>query len=159
MSKSAIKTILITGGSGNMAHGAVDLLARQTSHRIRVFARERERRLPIMRRWVKDKRIGFAWGDLTDAAAVARAVDGADVVLRLGGPVSPLADELPAKIVSDVNVGGTEHIVAAIRASPDRDRIRLVYIGSVAQNGSRLPPIHWGAPATGSRSAATGATR
>lgn len=141
---STIKTILITGGSGNMGRGAVDLLASQTNHRIRVFARESERRLPVMRRWQNDLRIEFAWGDLTDATAVARAVDGADVVLHLGGLVSPLADQLPAKVVSDVNVGGTEHIVAAIRASPDRDRIRLVYIGSVAQTGSRMPPIHWG---------------
>lgn len=139
-----MKTILVTGGTGNMGRGAVDLLVIQGVHKVRVFVREAERNSPVVRRWIKEKQVELAWGDLTDAHAIRQAVDGADVVLHLGGLVSPLADELPPKLVSEVNVGGTEHIVEAIKRSPNRDNIRLVYIGSVSQTGSRKPPVHWG---------------
>jgi len=41
-------------------------------------------------------------------------------------------------------VGGTEHIVNAIKAQPDPDHIKLVNVGSVAMIGERPPPIHVG---------------
>ena len=37
-----------------------------------------------------------------------------------------------------------ENIVKAILAQPAKDKIKLVYIGTVAETGDRNPPIHWG---------------
>ncbi len=36
------------------------------------------------------------------------------------------------------------NIVDAIVATGGAERVRLVYIGTVAQTGSRNAPIHWG---------------
>ncbi len=93
---------------------------------------------PYIKRGVK-----VIWGDLTRYEDVLEGVAGADVVLHVGGLVSPLADSQPKRTLQ-VNVGAAENIVRAIHAQPDPDRVKLVYIGSVAQTGNRPPPIHWG---------------
>ena len=36
------------------------------------------------------------------------------------------------------------HLIRAIKAQPHPDDIRLISIGTVAQTGDRMPPIHWG---------------
>ena len=138
------KTILVTGGTGNMGKVTVDRLVDLPNTKVRVLALPREERLPVIRRWRKQGRVELVWGDLTDFKSVCRAVAGVDVVLHLGGLVSPLADELPPDLVAKVNVGGTRNVVEAIKQRPDADDVRLVYIGTVAETGSRNPPVHWG---------------
>jgi nucleoside-diphosphate-sugar epimerase len=83
------------------------------------------------------------WGDLTCYEDVLEGVTGADFVLHVGGLVSPKADRRP-KLTMKVNVGAAQNIVRAVHAQPDPDRVRLVYIGTVAQTGNRPAPIHWG---------------
>jgi nucleoside-diphosphate-sugar epimerase len=90
-----------------------------------------------------ERGVEVVWGDLTHYEDVLAGVTGADVVLHVGGMVSPLADAYPKRTM-EVNVGAAENIVRAIHAQPDPDQIRLVYIGSVAQTGNRPAPIHWG---------------
>lgn len=138
------KLILVTGATGNMGRAVVDALLQATGFGIRVLVRPEEKTHPVIRRLRKRGDIDFAWGDLTDAASVERAVAGVDVVLHMGALVSPLADELPPAVVEKVNVGGTRNVVEAIKRQPNAEAIRLVYIGTVAQTGSRNPPIHWG---------------
>ncbi|MFT2520676.1 NAD-dependent epimerase/dehydratase family protein, partial [Escherichia coli] len=75
---------------------------------------------------------------------IEAAVKGADIVLHVGGLVSPMADSLPPEVVTRVNVGGARNIVRAIQTVGDPKSTRLVYIGTVAQTGSRNAPIHWG---------------
>jgi nucleoside-diphosphate-sugar epimerase len=83
------------------------------------------------------------WGDLTDASAVESCVRGADVVLHVGGVVSPLADDHP-QLAWRVNVGSARNIIDAVRAQPDPAATGVIMIGSIAQTGSRNPPRHWG---------------
>ncbi|MBA8990825.1 nucleoside-diphosphate-sugar epimerase [Curtobacterium pusillum] len=73
-------------------------------------------------------------GTMTDAAAVARAVDGVDAVVHLAAKVSLAGD--PADFVR-VNVDGTRSIVAAAREAGVR---RFVFVSSpsVAHTGSSL---------------------
>ena len=143
MTKSG-KLVLVTGATGNMGRAVVDALLLQPSISLRVLVRPEEKDHPVIRRLRKHKDIDYAWGDLTDAASINQAVAGADIVLHMGALVSPLADELPPAVVEKVNVGGTRNVVAAIKGQPNADDIRLVYIGTVAETGSRNAPIHWG---------------
>jgi len=139
------KTVFLTGATGNMGREAVRrIAARADTLRLRILVRPEERKHPVVRRIERDRSAEIFWGDLTDAASVERGVRGADVVLHVGGLVSPLADRLPPETVTAVNVGAARNIVEAIRRAGDVDRTRLVYIGTVAQTGSRNPPIHWG---------------
>ncbi|WP_461158385.1 NAD-dependent epimerase/dehydratase family protein [Sphingobium sp. TomMM35A] len=138
------KLVLVTGATGNMGRAVVDELLQTPGMTVRVLVRPEEKSHPVIRRLQKQHNIDYAWGDLTDPVSVDRAVAGVDVVLHMGALVSPLADELPPALVEKVNVGGTQNVVDAIRRQPHADQIRLVYIGTVAETGSRNPPNHWG---------------
>ncbi len=83
------------------------------------------------------------WGDLTSYSDVLAGVSGADYVLHVGGMVSPMADHLP-ELTTKVNIGAIRNIVKAIQSQPEPDRTKLVYIGTVAETGNRMAPIHWG---------------
>jgi nucleoside-diphosphate-sugar epimerase len=141
---SGRKTVLLTGATGNMGREALRCLQlRPDAPRIRIFVHPDDRMRREARPIVRDSGAEVVWGDLACYEDVLRAVTGADWVLHVGGLVSPLADRLP-ELTSRVNVGGAFNMVKAIRAQPEPDRIKLVYIGTVAQTGSRMPPIHWG---------------
>ena len=139
------KTLFLTGATGNMGREAVRRIAEHADvYSLRVFVRPAEREHPFVLSMQRRRTAEIVWGDLTDAAAVRVGVAGADIVLHVGGLVSPIADHMPPKQVTAVNVGGARNIVDAIVATGGRDRTRLIYIGTVAQTGSRNAPIHWG---------------
>lgn len=139
------KTVLLTGATGNMGREAVRRIAeRCDTLALRILVRPEEAGHPVVRNAIKRGLAEICWGDLTDYASIEAAVKGADIVLHVGGLVSPLADNLPPEVVTRVNVGGARNIVAAIHAVGDPQSTRLVYIGTVAQTGSRNAPIHWG---------------
>ncbi len=73
---------------------------------------------------------------------VLRCVSGADVVLHVGGMVSPQADYRPSQ-TRKTNLGAAENIKKAVLAQGDKQP-KVVYIGSVAQMGDRREPLHWG---------------
>ena len=57
--------------------------------------------------------------------------------------VSPAADYYPKQAMK-VNYGSTRNIINAIYEFGQQERTRLVYIGTVAETGDRMPPVHWG---------------
>lgn len=83
------------------------------------------------------------WGDLRDYEKVLQAVSGADFVLHAAAYIPPAADHHP-ELAMSINIGAAENIVRAIKAQADPDSIKLVNIGTVAETGDRLPPIHVG---------------
>ena len=139
------KTIFLTGATGNMGREVVKrIAAKGDALRLRVLVRPEEKTHPAVRAISTRGLAEIVWGDLTDAASIREGVKGADVVLHVGALVSPLSDRLPPDVVTKVNVGGTRNIVDAIHAVGDPKRTRLVYIGTVAETGSRNAPFHWG---------------
>lgn len=138
------KVVFLTGATGNMGREAVRRLCARGDITLRVLLRPEERDNKHARMMARDKRIETVTGDLTDPRSIEAGVRGADVVLHVGGLVSPMADNMPPEIVTAVNVGGARNIVDAIKQVGDPERTRLVYIGTVAQTGSRNAPIHWG---------------
>jgi nucleoside-diphosphate-sugar epimerase len=138
------KRVFLTGATGNMGREAVRLLVERSDRvTLRILVRPEERDHPLVRRWARTGMVEIQFGDLTEPADVEIGVRDSDVVLHVGGMVSPQADRFP-ELTEKVNVGAAINIVNAIRTVDGLDRIRLVYIGTVAQTGSRMPPIHWG---------------
>src|SRR3954447_7658625 len=82
----------------------------------------------------------FVSADLTDAAAVDRAVDGVDAVVHLGG----VPDEAPFGEIAGPNLHGTFHVFDAARRLGAR---RVVYASSNHATG--MYPV--GAPLDGSQ--------
>ncbi|MCP3735910.1 NAD(P)-dependent oxidoreductase [Sphingomonas sp. RP10(2022)] len=139
------KKVFLTGVTGNMGREA---LKRLVEHRdaiaLTVLIRPEEMGHPVARHIRRTDCATIVVGDLTKPDSLDDGIRGADVVLHVGGLVSPLADRMPPEVVTAVNVGGARNIVAAIHRVADPERTRLVYIGTVAQTGSRNTPIHWG---------------
>lgn len=123
--------------------GFQELLSRSDKFDITLLVRPSLKNRIRMRKYAKLKNVRIVWGDLTCYEDVLDGVTGADYVLHVGGMVSPKADPKP-KTTRAVNVLGADNIVRAIKAQPFPDRIKTVYIGSVAQTGDRNPPLHWG---------------
>lgn len=138
------KLVFLTGATGNMGWaGFKELYARKDHFDIRILARPSKKNFKLLKEYMYDKSVQIVWGDLCDYDDVLCGVKGADFVLHVGGMVSPAADYYPEKTLS-VNVKAAENIVKAVLAQPDQDKIKLVYIGSVAQMGHRSFPKHWG---------------
>lgn len=138
------KTIFLTGASGNMGHeGFKQLLDRRDRFNIVTLVLPTEKDKKIMSPYENESGVKIVWGDLTNYNDVLKCVKGADYVLHVGGMVSPAADYMPT-LTNKVNIGAVKNIVNAIKAQPNKDSIKLVYIGTVAETGDRNPPIHWG---------------
>jgi len=138
------KTVFLTGATGNMGQeGLKQLLDRNDGTHVVALVPPTDRDRRIMSAWKGEPRLTIVWGDLTRYEDVLRCVSGADYVLHVGGMVSPAADRDP-ELTARVNVGSVRNIIRAIKAQPNADRIRLVFIGTVAETGDRNPPMHWG---------------
>lgn len=142
--KNRKRTIFVTGATGTMGFETLRELAKRLDrYNIRLLARPSKKNRKKLAPYIALKGVDVVWGDLLCTEDIDKAMGAADVVLHIGGMVSPLADHHP-ELAMKVNVGAALNIVSAIKSRPNRDDIRLVYIGSVAQNSHRFAPHHWG---------------
>lgn len=137
------KKIFLTGASGSMGQATLDELLRANIFDIVALVLPTKQDRKIMSKYERKKNLSVFYGDLTVYEDVLSCVKGVDVVLHIGAFVSPAADENP-KLAMKINYGSTINIIRAIKEQPDADKIRLVSIGTVAETGDRMPPIHWG---------------
>lgn len=93
---------------------------------------------------VSNNGLKIVWGDATVYEDMLEAVKGVDWVLCPMAFISPEADRNP-EMAKKVNTLAIEYLVRAIEAQPNgAEHIRLIYTGTVAATGDRLPPIHMG---------------
>ena len=138
------KTVFLTGATGNMGWaGFQELYKKKDRFDIRLLARDSKKNRKKLAPYMGDPSVTVVWGDLVRYEDVLQGVNGADYVLHVGGMVSPAADYYPEKTLK-VNVNAAENVVKAVLTQPNKEDIKVVYIGSVAQYGDRNPPYHWG---------------
>lgn len=133
----------MTGATGHMGWAGFNEIYKTGKYNISVLVRDSKKNRKKLSRYLDDPTVRIIWGDMLVYEDVLEGVTGADYVLHVGGMVSPAADYFPEKTLK-VNVRSSENIVKAVLAQPDNEHIKVVYIGSVAQYGDRLPPNHWG---------------
>lgn len=125
--------------------GLKELMRYPGKYKVTVLARDSKKNRRKLRDF-EEQGIKIIRGDLLDAQSIREGVEGADIVLHVGGMVSPMAEHYPEKTLK-VNVGSMKLIASIVKdietRNPDRE-IKVVYIGSVSQYGSKLPPHHWG---------------
>ena len=138
------KTIFLTGATGTMGKETLkELLKRSDRFRVIVLALGTKSDRKILSEYEENKNLKIVWGDLKDSRAVDACVKDADYILHVGALVSPMADENPHECMR-VNYGSTVNIINSIKKQANMDKIALVYIGSVAETGCRMAPVHWG---------------
>ncbi|MDE6006037.1 MAG: NAD(P)-dependent oxidoreductase [Muribaculaceae bacterium] len=142
--KSERTKVTITGATGVMGFRTLnEFIKYPEEFEIRVLARDSKKNRKKLAPFIEKNGVKVVWGDLMNAEDVEKAIGDSEYVLHIGGMVSPLADHYPEKTL-EVNVGAAENIVNAIKKRDDRDNVKLVYIGSVAQTAMRHEPHHWG---------------
>lgn len=137
-----MKKIFLTGATGVMGgEGLKELFAStQNKYDVTVLARNSKKNHKKLQKYIS-KGLNVIWGDLLEMDKIKEGVKDADIVLHVGGMVSPLADWYPQKTI-DVNVGAMKNIIEA--AKELNPKAKIVYIGSVAQYGNYEVPYHWG---------------
>jgi nucleoside-diphosphate-sugar epimerase len=131
--------VLLTGAFGNIGSHTLPELARR-GHQVRCFGRLTTEHRRLARTLPAGAEV--VWGDITDAAAVARVVAGVDTVVHLAALIPPAADERPDEARA-VNVDGTANVVAACRARAEPPR--LLFTSTFDVHGYTLdktPPRH-----------------
>src|SRR5215510_2324706 len=122
--------LLVTGGTGYVgSHSIAALVA--AGHRVRVLARSPER-IPAALAPLGVDDVETAIGDVTDPAAVERALEGCDAVLHAASVFS--TDARKAEEMRAVNVRGTEIVLGSAH------RLGLDPIVFVSSELALLPP-------------------
>lgn len=138
------KVVFLTGGTGTMGWSAFQELNKMSDRvNIVLLVRKSAKNEKKLAPYMSKENIDVIWGDLCNYEDVHKGVTGADYVLHIGGMVSPAADWKPYT-TRKVNITAAQNVVKAVLAQPNKDDIKVCYIGSVAQTGDRNPPIHWG---------------
>jgi nucleoside-diphosphate-sugar epimerase len=122
--------VVVTGGTGYVGSHAIAALARD-GHGIRVLARSPER-VPAVLAPLGVDHVVTVTGDVTDAVAVERALEGADAVLHAASVFS--MDIRRAEEMRSVNVRGTDIVLGTAH------RLGLDPIVYVSSELALLPP-------------------
>lgn len=130
--------VLVTGGFGHLGSHTLPELRRR-GHDVRVLSPLLPATRRAARRASGRHRVETVWGDVTDRAAVDRAVAGVDAVIHLAAILPPAADAQPDR-ARLTNVDGTANVIAACLAQPSPPR--LLFTSSFNVHGSTmdLPP-------------------
>jgi nucleoside-diphosphate-sugar epimerase len=136
--------IFLTGATGTMGFlGMVELLKDASEIELWVLVRPSDKNKKMLEPYTTNGCLEIVGGDLVDYKTTRRCVQDADIVLHVGAFVSPQADYYPDQAMR-INFGSTVNIISAIRELGQEQTTKFVYIGTVAETGDRMPPIHWG---------------
>ncbi|MCX7681410.1 MAG: SDR family NAD(P)-dependent oxidoreductase [Anaerolineae bacterium] len=134
--------VLVTGAFGNIGSSALEELVKR-GHKVRCFDLRTKANEKKARQW--GERIEVVWGDLRRPEDIAAAVQGQDVVIHLAFIIPKLSatgveSEAQPDWAREINVGGTRHLIEAMKAQPRPPR--LIFASSVHIYGQtqHLPP-------------------
>lgn len=138
------KTVFLTGACGGMGfQGLTRMLKDGDSYNTLVLVRDSEKNRKMLEPYMAQENLEIVWGDLNDYDTVYKCVVKSDLILHVAAFVSPQADYNPKKAMQ-VNYGSTKNLITAIKEQGRENEVKFVYIGTVAETGDRMPPIHWG---------------
>ena len=140
----AKQKVFVTGATGGMGFESLKQMLLDTDKQdIIILARDSEKNHKLLADYKNQPGLTIYWGDLLNKDDVAACVKEADIVLHIAAYVSPAADYYPEKAMKN-NYGSTKNIIDCIKEQGRADQVKFVYIGTVAETGDRMPPIHWG---------------
>ena len=138
------KTVFLTGACGGMGiQGLMRMVKDTVVYNTLILVRDSEKNRKILKDYMDIDGLEIVWGDINDYDIVYKCVEKCDLILHVAAFVSPAADYHPEKAMK-INYGSTVNLITAIKEQGRQDEVKFVYIGTVAETGDRMPPIHWG---------------
>ncbi len=138
------KKVFITGASGGMGQQSLKQMIKDRDlYDITILSFDSEKDREALKPYQEYKEVSIKYGNLLDYKLVKECVKEADLVLHLAALVSPAADYHPKKAM-EINYGSARNIIQAIFELRQEEKTKLVNIGTIAETGDRMPPIHWG---------------
>jgi dihydroflavonol-4-reductase len=116
--------VMVTGATG-FTGGHLARTLEERGNEVRALVRDEKAAAPL-----KEQGIALSVGDLGDADAVKRAVDGCDVVYHIAAVYREAKH--PDEYYKRINIGGTQHIADAVGAGGAG---RLVHCSTVGVHG------------------------
>jgi UDP-N-acetylglucosamine 4,6-dehydratase (inverting) len=116
------KVVLVTGGTGSFGQRmAKSLLEKHSPKAVRIYTRGELKQVEMERAFSKSSKLRFLIGDIRDRKRLARAMNGADVVIHAAALKHvPVCEYNPAEAVK-TNINGAMNIVdAAIDSGVER---------------------------------------
>lgn len=138
------KRVLITGASGGMGQQSLkQMINDRNLYDITILSLDSPKDRAALAPYQDYPEVTIYYGDLLDYQLVKQCLKGVDLVLHIAALVSPVADYYPKKAMA-INYGSARNIVNAIDELHQQATTKLVSIGTIAETGDRMPPIHWG---------------
>lgn len=135
--------IALTGATGNMGKQALNELLKLPDTEYKLLVLPDDKRIKQIRKSHKKdlKRIEFVIGNLADAEACAKLVDGVSYVINMAAVIPPHSDQNPRKAIECNEVGVRRLVEAIERAEPQP---KFVHISTMALYGNRNEKHMWG---------------
>lgn len=140
-----MQTVFMTGAGGGMGFESFKAMLPDLGmlYNLVILVRDSEKNRKLFAPYAEQKGLSIVWGDLLNKDDVRRCIEQSDIVLHIAAFVSPQADYFPKKAMQN-NYGSTRNLIEAIIDAGKAGTCKFVYIGTVAETGDRMPPIHWG---------------
>ena len=138
-------TVFLTGAGGGMGYESFKAMKPDcgTLYDLILLVRDSDKNRRLFEQYIGTPGILVKFGDLMNKEDVKDCVRRSDMCLHIAALVSPQADYHPKKAMEN-NYGSTRNIIEAAFDLGKEDTYKFVYIGTVAETGDRMPPIHWG---------------
>ena len=135
----------MTGAGGGMGYESIKQMLPDCGrlYDLVILVRDSDKNRKLFERYIGTPGILVKFGDLLNKEDAADCIRRSDFCLHIAAFVSPQADYFPRKAMEN-NYGSTRNLIEAIFAQGKADTYKFVYIGTVAETGDRMPPIHWG---------------
>lgn len=140
-----MQTVFMTGAGGGMGFESFKAMLPDLGklYDLVILVRDSEKNRNLFDPYKDTEGLSVVWGDLLNKDDVRTCIEQSDVVLHIAAFVSPQADYFPQRAMQN-NYGSTRNLIEAIKSAGKAESCKFVYIGTVAETGDRMPPIHWG---------------
>ena len=137
--------VFMTGAGGGMGFESFKAMKDDIGNKYELvlLLRDSEKNRNLFQPYAGLKGLSIVWGDLLNKEDVKKCIVNTDIILHIAAFVSPQADYYPKKAMEN-NYGSVRNMIEVIKGLGQEEKTRFVYIGTVAETGDRMPPIHWG---------------
>lgn len=136
--------VLLTGAAGSMGITTLsELLIKINIQDIIAFDLDNDNNRKQLKPYEGMEGITVFYGDMMNAQDLKQVLKDVDLVLHTAALVSPYVDDRPDLAIK-VNIGIMKNLINVIKDLNQEVQTKVVFIGTVAQTGDRMPPMHWG---------------